>query len=586
MKNAVIYARYSSVGQNEQSIDGQVRICKEFAGHKGLNIINVYMDKAKSGTNDRRPDFQKMIRDAESGAFQYVIVYMLDRFARNRMDSMLNKAKLHDCGVKVLSAIENISDSEEGEFFEMFLEWNAEKYSKRLSKRVRDGLDTSVSNGTFTGGTLIFGYKLDKIEITGKKGKYIQKVVLDEPNAEIIRFVFTEYAKGTSKNDIAKALNEQGHRHKGQEFKGRHLDHWLVNEKYTGSFSFGGRQCENMYPPIISREIFEQAQDRLVANRYFQRPEREEDRKPYILTGKYFCGHCGTALVADGGTSNTGKAHQYYCCKQVRKKVCDKKREIKEEIELYVAERTREFFRDRGRFEKLADDTVAYYQSKVDRSSLKSVEVKITSTKKDIKDLTAAYVKAVADGNELLIASCNEQSKELSVLLSDLENEYAKLELEKVLMITKKDILDFIYEITDGDIHDIDYQKFLIDRYVNSVYSYNDKTVIIFNVGNKKGGEKITLEDIKKVSSPDGSVNDTIGGELGIRTPEGFHLNGFQDRRFRPLSQLSIKHKCFLCGIILTQICANINKNLYQTQYYFIIKGVLFVGQLCLLLKL
>ncbi len=160
--NCVIYPRFSSHGQNEQSIEAQVRICKEYTESKGLNFINIYPEKARTGTNDNRPAFQQMMRDAQTGAFQYIIVYMMDRFARNRRDSIMYKEMLKEkYGIKVLSALEPIADDKGGEFYEMFLEWNAEKYSKRLSKRVRDGLDTSVANGTFCGGYLIYGYKID-----------------------------------------------------------------------------------------------------------------------------------------------------------------------------------------------------------------------------------------------------------------------------------------------------------------------------------------------------------------------------------------------------------------------------------------
>ena len=74
MENCVIYPRFSSHGQNEQSIEAQIRICKEFAKSKGLNVVNIYPEKAKTGTNDNRPAFQRMIADAQSGAFQYIIV--------------------------------------------------------------------------------------------------------------------------------------------------------------------------------------------------------------------------------------------------------------------------------------------------------------------------------------------------------------------------------------------------------------------------------------------------------------------------------------------------------------------------------
>ncbi len=117
--NAVIYARYSSQGQNEQSIEGQVRICTAYAESKGFTVVKTYMDKARTGTNDNRPDFQKMISDADKGAFQHIIVYKFDRFARNRIDSIMYKAQLKkQYGIRVVSATEPVSDDEGGEIYE------------------------------------------------------------------------------------------------------------------------------------------------------------------------------------------------------------------------------------------------------------------------------------------------------------------------------------------------------------------------------------------------------------------------------------------------------------------------------------
>ena len=142
MENAVIYPRYSSHGQNDMTIEGQIRICTEFAHSRGLNVIKIYPEKAKSASKDthKRKAFQQMLHDAESGAFQYIIVYKFDRFARNRFESMMIKHQLKEkCGVKVLSALEPVTDDEGGELYEMFVEWNDEKYSQRLSVRIRDG---------------------------------------------------------------------------------------------------------------------------------------------------------------------------------------------------------------------------------------------------------------------------------------------------------------------------------------------------------------------------------------------------------------------------------------------------------------
>lgn len=175
--NAVIYPRFSSHGQNEMTIEGQIRICREYAESQGYNVVGIYPEKARTGTNDSRPAFQRMIKDAASGQFQYIIVYMFDRFARNRHDSILYKEMLkRDYGIKVLSATQPISDDEGGEFYEMFLEWNDEKYSKRLSKRIKNGLDTCVENGTFTGSRVPFGYRLIDTDRKGKKARYIKSL--------------------------------------------------------------------------------------------------------------------------------------------------------------------------------------------------------------------------------------------------------------------------------------------------------------------------------------------------------------------------------------------------------------------------
>ena len=85
--NAVIYARYSSHNQREESIEGQLKVCNEFAKKNGYTIVGEYIDRALSGTSDARPDFLRMIDDSNKKGFEYVIVYQLDRFARNRYDS-------------------------------------------------------------------------------------------------------------------------------------------------------------------------------------------------------------------------------------------------------------------------------------------------------------------------------------------------------------------------------------------------------------------------------------------------------------------------------------------------------------------
>ena len=96
--NAVIYARYSSHAQREESIEGQLRVCCEYAEHAGLDVIKEYIDRAMTATSDQRPAFQQMIAESVSHGFDTVLVYALDRFARDRYDAAIYRKKLKDNG--------------------------------------------------------------------------------------------------------------------------------------------------------------------------------------------------------------------------------------------------------------------------------------------------------------------------------------------------------------------------------------------------------------------------------------------------------------------------------------------------------
>lgn len=137
--NVVIYARFSSHSQTEQSIEGQLKVCYEYAESNHYTVVGEYIDRAISGTTDNRAEFQRMISDSDKHTFEGVLVYQLDRFARNRYDSAINKAKLKKNGVRVLSAKENIADDASGILVEGVLESMAEYYSVELSQKIHRG---------------------------------------------------------------------------------------------------------------------------------------------------------------------------------------------------------------------------------------------------------------------------------------------------------------------------------------------------------------------------------------------------------------------------------------------------------------
>lgn len=134
--NVVIYARFSSHTQTEQSIEGQLKVCYDFAKANNYTVVGEYIDRAISGTSDNRPEFQRMIADSERHTFEGVLVYQLDRFSRNRYDSAINKAKLKKNGVRVISARENIADDASGILIEGVLKSMAEYYSAELAQKI------------------------------------------------------------------------------------------------------------------------------------------------------------------------------------------------------------------------------------------------------------------------------------------------------------------------------------------------------------------------------------------------------------------------------------------------------------------
>ena len=197
---AVIYARYSSDNQREASIEGQIRECTAFAEKNGITVLRHYIDRAISAKTDNRPEFQNMIKDSNKKLFDMIIVWKLDRFARNRYDSAWYKAQLKKNGVKVVSATEVISDGAEGIILESMLEGFAEYYSVDLSEKVVRGMTDNALKCMFNGGTLPMGYVIDAE----------QHFQIDPVTAPYILDAFKQYDEGATMTQIRDWLNEQG----------------------------------------------------------------------------------------------------------------------------------------------------------------------------------------------------------------------------------------------------------------------------------------------------------------------------------------------------------------------------------------
>ena len=255
--SAVIYARYSSHNQTEQSIEGQLHDAYDFAKREGYAVIGEYIDRAISGTRDDRPDFQRMIRDSEKKQFRTVIVWKLDRFARNRYDAAIYRAKLKRNGVRIVSVKESISDSPEGIILEGMLESMAEYYSANLAQNVKRGLRESWSKNRYAGGHVPYGYKL-------VDGQLLQ----DELSAPTVRWIFEQYAAGVGRSRIVAELRDRG----VLTATGRIPGHTsfatvLRNPAYYGHVTKAGMVLDCCPQPIITKDLFDRAQLRMEAAR-------------------------------------------------------------------------------------------------------------------------------------------------------------------------------------------------------------------------------------------------------------------------------------------------------------------------------
>ena len=298
---AVIYARYSSDNQREESIEGQIRECTAFAKKNGITILRHYIDRAFSAKTDNRPEFQNMIKDSGKHLFDMIIVWKLDRFARNRYDSARYKAALKKNGVKVVSATEVISDGAEGIILESVLEGYAEYYSADLSEKVVRGMTENALKSKYNGGTLPIGYQIDSD----------QCFQLDPLTAPFVREAFQRYDEGATMTAIRDWLNEQGVKNtRGQKMTYNSVQHLLNNRRYIGEYTYRDIVVPDGIPAIVPQDLFERVQEKLAKNKKAPACHKAED--DYLLTTKLFCGYCGAYLCGESGTSHTGNVHHYY----------------------------------------------------------------------------------------------------------------------------------------------------------------------------------------------------------------------------------------------------------------------------------
>ena len=481
--NVVIYARYSSAGQNDQSIDGQLAKCREYAEQRGFRVIHEYCDRALSGRHaETRPEFMRMIADGKKKAFKYILVWKLDRFARNRYDSAIYKSELRRHGVRVLSATEGVDEGSESLLLEAILEAMAEEYSRQLSQNVRRGMRQNAEKGLSCGGIPPFGY-----EVADKRYK------INEDEARVVRYVHEQYAAGVSQKKILDGCQERGYfRRGGHPLNYESIKRILRNQKYAGTYVYGGDIIlEDVYPAIVSKPLKEKVQARLVANA--KAPGHGKADIEYLLHGKLFCGYCGAPMVGECGRSRSGTMHYYYTCSNRKKKhTCKKKNERKGFIEWYVVEQLATQILTPSRISELADAVVAEYAKSFDASGIKRLEKEIRDLDKELDSLVDSLIKAT---HPAAIAKINERIETVDAQRHAAEDDLASLRIACRAELKKEDVIAWLSQFTRGDLLDVEYQKKVIDVFINAIYLYDDRVVIFFNIQDCKQVSYIDMLD-------------------------------------------------------------------------------------------
>lgn len=491
IRSAVAYARFSSDNQRAESIDAQLADIRAYAAREHYIIIQEYTDEAKTATTDRRPAFQRMIADAGSGSFDTVLVFKLDRFSRDRYDFAFYRRQLKRCGVKIVSINENLSDDPESAILEAVLEGMAEYYSRNLSREVmRKGMLPNAQKCIFNGGTPPLGYDVVN-----------RHYAVNEDEASTVRMIFRMYTDGESYDRIIDRAAAEGRKSKnGKPLSKSTIYDILHNERYRGVYVYNlqaakdadGRRSrrkkkddseivriEDGVPRIVSDELFYMAQKRMTAN--IRQGNRAKRR--YLLTGKIFCGKCGSAMVGRS-TAVRGVSYNYYDCgARGRSHTCDQISVRAETIEQIVIDAIYTDIICPEARELFADRVTGYIQSVRSETPklIEEYEKKHEEVMKNIYGIISAVEKGMYS------PTMNERIAELEEQKTMLEERIKEAEYKQAVSRANRDeVLEFLNTFGDIRTADLSEQKKAIEIFVDKIIiTDSDADIHILSPNNK-----------------------------------------------------------------------------------------------------
>ncbi len=492
----VIYARFSSHNQREESIEQQVAECKAFAALSGISVVGVYSDSAKTGRTDRRPQFQKLQREAAKGEFDYIIAYKSNRIARNILNALMFENEMEKFGIKVVYAKEEFGNNAAGRFALRTMMNVNQFFSENMAEDIKRNQADNALNCR-ANGPAPYGYK------TGEDGKF----AIDESTASVVREIYNRIANGEKFVEIGEDLNRRGIKTKnGNEWGKSSFFTILHNERYTGVYIFNDVRIEGGMPIIIERGLFDKVQKMLKSKKNPQGRKREDDGI-YLLTGKLFCGKCKSHMIGMSGTSKSGNSHYYYICNEKRSKGnCDKKAVRRDYIESEVARAIREYILQPSVMEWIVSQVLDYQNSNEKQIEISNLQERQREVKKSIANVMLAIDQGI------ITASTKEHLQELESEKAQLEARILVAQGEAGKAVTRESLLAYLDHFKAANIENKDCQKELFDAFVKAVYLYDDHIKLTFDINDGETEDvKIMMEEVEEMVLQESSSKLSCG---------------------------------------------------------------------------
>ena len=501
--NAICYYRYSSDAQRDVSIVQQKDAAYEYAKAHGYHIIKEYDDPAYSGTRDDRPAFQLMLYEVEKLRPAYLILWKTDRLSRDRIDAVIAKKRLRECGVKIVYVAESIPDDDEATqiLMESIYEAMAASFIVSHRKNVMRGLAYNAENALYNG-----------IKILGYTGQPDQKYEIDDNTAPVVRRIFKEYTEGIPMQRICNSLNESGVKtNRGNKFTVNSLHRILTNRAYIGEYKFGDICIPDGIPRIIDDEIFQKAQAKIEANKRggkgaIKKLHPEIEIEDYWLTGKLCCGLCGGTLQGVSGTSKRGGLYYYYSCKNHRKHVCKLKNQRKGLMEKIVLYTLDDLINNPALRIVIAERCYAYHQAQNNDGG--AYEASIKNQLKDVEGKLANIVKALEAGifNNTTAERMNVLENQKSMLNDALLAEQNRKKCD----LTLKDVIKFLNSIV-GNVNDPDTRRRLMELFIDKIYVYPDKLALTFHFSGER--RELPFEETEQLIDNQQKILSLMNGQ-------------------------------------------------------------------------